>query len=201
VAVVTALRSTGRGGQVRVELDGEPWRTLPLEVVVRAGLTAGRALDRPELRVLRRELRRHEALRASTRALRQRDLSAWELEERLRRREVAPAERVDAIAALSRAGLVDDQRVAGSRARALAERGYADVAIRHDLGRRGIDRDGVDAALAALEPEPERAARIIKRRGGGSATARLLARRGFGEDIVEGAMAAEAGTEDPRALP
>jgi SOS response regulatory protein OraA/RecX len=201
VAVVTALRSAGRGGQVRVELDGEPWRTLPLEVVVRAGLTAGRDLDRPALRILRRELRRHEALRASTGALRHRDLSARELEERLRRRDVAPAERADAIAALSRAGLVDDQRVACSRALALAERGYGDAAIRLDLSRRGIEGDAVNAALAALEPEPGRAARIVARRGEGVATARLLARRGFGEDTVEGAMAAEAGTDDPRPLP
>jgi SOS response regulatory protein OraA/RecX len=200
VTVVTALRSAGRGGKVRVELDGEPWRTLPLEVVVRAGLTAGRVLERPQLRLLRRELRRHEALRASAGALRHRDLSAREVEERLRRRDVAPAEREDAIAKLRSAGLVDDERVAGSRGRALAERGYGDAAIRLDLRRRGIAPDAVDGALAALEPEPERAARIVARRGGGVATARLLARRGFGEDIVEETMAAEAGTEDPRAL-
>jgi hypothetical protein len=116
VTVVTALRSAGRGGKVRVELDGEPWRTLPLEVVVRAGLAAGRVLERPQLRLLRRELRRHEALRASTGALRHRDLSASELEERLRRRDVAPAEREDAIATLRSAGLVDDERLACSRA-------------------------------------------------------------------------------------
>src|SRR5437764_15495913 len=129
MAVVTALRSAGRGrrGGVRIEIDGAPWRTLPLEVVVRAGLAQGQALERAQLRVLRRELRRHEALQASARALRQRDLSTRELEERLRRRrDVAPADREAAVTALRSAGLVDDARFARSRARALADRGYGD---------------------------------------------------------------------------
>jgi len=201
VTVVTALRSAGSGGKVRVELDGELWRTLPLEVVVRAGLAAGRPLDRPQLRLLRRELRRHEALRASTGALRHRDLSARELEERLRGRDVAPAERERAIAALRSAGLVDDARVACSRARALAGRGYGDAAIRLDLERRGFAGEAAEAALGELEPERERAAAIVVRRGRGAPTARLLVRRGFGEDAVEAAMAVEAGVEEPRALP
>ena len=195
MVVVTALRSAGRN--VRVELDGTPWRTVPLEVAVRAGLAAGRALERPQLRLLRRELRRHEALRASTGALRHRDLSTRELEERLRRRDVAPAEREAAIETLRSAGLLDDERAARSRARVLAERGYGDAAIRFDLDRRGVAGETAEAAVAELEPEHGRAAAIVARRGGGAATARLLVRRGFTEDSVEAAMAGKAGIEDP----
>ena len=62
---VTALRAP-RPGAVDVELDGARWRTLPLEVVVRTGLQVGEELDRPRLRLLRRELRRHEAITAAT---------------------------------------------------------------------------------------------------------------------------------------
>ncbi|HEX6701938.1 MAG TPA: RecX family transcriptional regulator [Gaiellaceae bacterium] len=200
MALVTALRSAGRGGKVHVELDGAAWRTLPLEVVVRAGLSAGCALDRARLRLLRRELRRHEALEASTAALRHRDLSAQELEARLRRRRVAPAGREEALSTLRCAGLVDDDRVARSRARALADRGYGDAAIRADLERRGIDSAAAEAAVAELAPEHERAAGLVEKRGGGVRTARLLARRGFTEDVVEAAMAVQAGTEEPRAL-
>jgi regulatory protein len=200
MAVVTALRSVGRGRGVEVELDGAPWRTLPLEVVVQAGLARGRALDRPQLRLLRRELRRHEALRASATALRRRDLSTHELDERLRRRDVAPADRETAIGVLRSAGLVEDGRVARSRARVLAERGYGDAAIGADLERRGIERETAEVALAELEPEGKRAAALVARRGRGVATARLLARRGFGEDAVEAAMAI-GGMEEPRALP
>jgi regulatory protein len=200
MAVVTALRSAGRGG-VRVELDGVAWRTLPLEVVVRAGLAAGRELDRPRARELRRQLRRHQALDASASALRRRDLSAQELEERLRRRRVAPTEWDRAIETLERAGIVDDARFAGSRARALAERGYGDAAIRADLEQRGVAPDDVAEAIASLEPERQRAAAVVARRGGGVATARLLARRGFDEDAVEAAMAGSGGAGDPGALP
>jgi regulatory protein len=202
MAVVTALRSAGRGrgGGVRVELDGTPWRTLPLEVVVRAGLAQGQVLERAQLRVLRRELRRHEALQTSARALRQRDLSTRELEDRLRRRhDVAPADREAAVAALRSAGLVDDARFARSRARALADRGYGDNAIRADLERRGIEPEAIATAVEELEPERDRAGAIVARRGGGLATARYLARRAFHEDVVEAAMAA-GGTDAPRAL-
>lgn len=195
MVVVTALRSAGRN--VRVELDGAPWRTVPLEVAVRAGLAAGRALERPQLRLLRRELRRHEALRASAGALRHRDLSTRELEERLRRRDVAPAEREAAIETLRSAGLLDDERASRSRARVLAERGYGDAAIRFDLDRRGVAGETAEAAVGELEPELGRAAAIVARRGGGAATARLLVRRGFSEEAVEAAMAGEAGIEDP----
>ena len=40
--VVTALRARGRG-RVAVELDGAPWRTVPLEAVYAAGLAVGEA--------------------------------------------------------------------------------------------------------------------------------------------------------------
>src|ERR671922_1291561 len=110
---VTAFRSE-RAGQVAVQLDDAPWRTLPLEVVIRAGLRVGEELDRSRARTVRRELRRHEALAVSTRALRHRDLSARWLERRLEQRAVAPAERAEAVQTLKRAGGLDDRRFARS---------------------------------------------------------------------------------------
>ena len=90
---------------------------------------------------------------------------------------------------MQRAGLVDDSRFAQSRAQALAERGKGDAAIRFDLRRQGVAEDEIDTAVASLEPERDRAERVIARRGAGVATARLLARRGFDEDAVEAAVA------------
>ena len=81
---------------------------------------------------------------------------------------------------------------ATSRAQSLAERGKGDAAIRHDLEQQGLAADEIEPALASLEPERERAERVIARRGGGLATARLLAGRGFAEDAVEAAVAPEA---------
>jgi hypothetical protein len=82
---VTALRP-GPRGQVAVELDGVPWRMVPVDVAARSGLSEGRVLDRPALRDLRRELRRFEALSVAARALHSRDLSRQALGDRLRSR-------------------------------------------------------------------------------------------------------------------
>jgi SOS response regulatory protein OraA/RecX len=171
-----------------VELDGSRWRTLPVDAVVRAGVTVGRELDRPTARALGRELRRAEALRTAGRALRARDLSVKTLDDRLARRSVAPAVRAEALETLGRAGLVDDGRFAARRAEALAGRGWGDAAIRADLEQQGIAADPVETALAALEPEPERAKRLVERRGRTAATARYLGARGFDADAVEAAV-------------
>jgi SOS response regulatory protein OraA/RecX len=187
---ITALRERQRG-RIAVELDGSPWRELPVAVVVRAGLAQGRALDRPALRLLRREIRREEALAVATRALRTRDLSERRLAERLERAAVAPAAVAASLEALSGAGLVDDARFAANRAEALASRGYGDAAIRHDLERQGVVQELVEAALEALEGEVGRARRLVERRGSGPKSARYLASRGFGEDAVEAALGAD----------
>lgn len=184
---VTALRSS-RPGRVAVELDGTPWRVLPVDVAVRVGLAVGERLDRARLRALRRELRRYEALSAAAGVLRHRDLSRRALDARLARRSVAPGERAETLEVLERAGIVDDARFGEGRARVLAERGWSDAAIRADLERQALPDELIGPALAALVPEGERARALAVRRGGGIATARWLARRGFGDDAIEAAV-------------
>ena len=182
--VVTALRERPRS-RVAIELDGGPWRLVPADVVVRAGLRVGAPLDRETARTLGRELRRAKALGVATTALRYRDHSRRSLEERLAGRGVAPAAGEAALAALERAGLVDDGRVASARAGTLASRGYGDAAIRFDLERRGIAGELVEAALGGLDPEPERARALVAKGGGGPAAARRLAARGFDPGVLE----------------
>jgi regulatory protein len=187
VAVVTALRERPRG-RVEVELDGVQWRVVPAGAVVRAGLVVGRSLDRETARTLGRELRRARALDVAARALRYRDHSRRSLEERLARRDVRPDASDAALAALERAGLVDDARVASTRAGTLAERGYGDAAIRFDLERQGLAGELVEGAVAALVPERDRARRLVERRGADPKTARWLAGRGFDAASVEDAI-------------
>ena len=187
---VSRLRAERRG-RVAVELDGAPWRTLPVDVVVRAGLVEGRDLDRPALRLLRQELRRAEALAIAARALRRQDLSERGIAERLTRASVAPAAVEESLAVLARSGLVDDARFARTRAETLAERSYGNAAIRHDLDRRGLAPDVIEAALESLETEAERARRLVERRGPGVSTARYLASKGFGEEALETAAGAD----------
>jgi regulatory protein len=130
------------------------------------------------------------ALDLAKRALARRDFSERGLRERLARAGIGAEELDEALAALRRAGLVDDSRFAHQRAEALAGRGKGDTAVRFDLERQGLDPELVEEALAALEPERERAERIIARHGSGAKTARLLASRGFEHEVAE--LAAEA---------
>ena len=120
------------------------------------------------------------AIDAAARLLRYGDRSRAELEQRLARRGVAPDAAADALATLERVGVLDDERTAALRAETLAARGYGDAWIRADLQRRGLP---FEAALAGLEPERDRAARLVESRGAAPA---WLSRRGFDHDVVEG---------------
>lgn len=180
--IVTALREQPRG-RVDVELDERPWRVLPAGAVVRAGLMVGRTLDRETARTLARELRASRALADATRALRHRDLSRRRLEERLEQRGAGAAARAAALAILERSGLVDDARVAAARAASLAGRGYGDAAIRFALEGEGVAAELVEAAVAALEPEPERARRLLEPAPDARAVRRLSA-KGFDPETL-----------------
>jgi len=157
---------------------------LPADAVVRTGLLVGRALDRETARALARELRRSRALSDAMRTLRHRDLSRGRLDERLARRGAPPEARADALAMLEQAGLVDDARVAASRARSLAERGYGDGAIRFALEGEQLAPELVEQALAALEPERERIRRLLPDVADSKAFRRLAA-RGFTAETLE----------------
>ena len=185
---VTALKPDRAGKHVLVELDGAPWRRIPPEVALRAGLARELELGRHELRRLRHELRRAEALEAAARALRHHDRTQTALRARLTAAGIAPAAREEALETLSSAGIVDDDRFAFTRAALLAARGSGDALIRADLADAGVADEAVSAAISALDSESERAAHVVAARGETAATARWLARRGFGGDAIEAAL-------------
>jgi SOS response regulatory protein OraA/RecX len=188
VPVVTALRARGRG-RVAVELDQVPWRVVPLEAVVVAGLSVGSDLDRNTARALARELRRLAARDAALRALRARDHTSASLERRLEARGTSPALRRETVAAAERAGLVDDERFAFGRAAVLAGRGAGDLLIADDLERQGVPSDAARRAIDGLEAEAERAGRLVAARGSSVRTLRFLGSKGFSEETLAGLVA------------
>jgi len=137
------------------------------------------------------EAPRTEALAVATRALARREHSQRSLRERLQRSGVTADDAEAVVEELRHAGLVDDARFAEERARGLAERGKSDAAIRFELERAGVVTAEIEAALGSLDPERERAAALVARRGASPATARLLAGRGFDEEVVAALVAAE----------
>jgi regulatory protein len=132
-----------------------------------------------------------EALALATRALARREHSRRTLREKLRGAGVGNRESDQVVEELQRVGLLDDGRFALERARVLAERGKSDATIRFELDHAGVDPEQVEAALASLDPERVRAERLVDRRGASPATARLLASRGFDEDVVATVVAPE----------
>jgi SOS response regulatory protein OraA/RecX len=185
---VTGVRDLGKG-RVSVELDGEPWRVLPADAVVRSGLNVGVAIDRPRARLVRTELRRSEALAIATRSLRFRDHSRQSLSDRLSRSRVDAATGDEALDTLERLGLVDDSRSASARATALAERDAGDLFIQADLEQRGFAPADIAAAIDALDPETTRAERIVEQRGASPRTIRRLLAKGFSPEAIEGLIA------------
>jgi regulatory protein len=124
------------------------------------------------------------ALAVATRALARREHTRRSLRERLFRAGIATGLAETVVDELVERGLLDEGRFASERARVLAERGKGDAAIRFELERAGLDAAEIEDAIAGLELERDRAARLVGRRGATPATARLLATRGFDEDVV-----------------
>jgi regulatory protein len=146
-------------------------------------------LDRAVARSLARELRLERALGAAVRTLRGRPVSERRLRERLRSRGVRADAEEAALATLSDAGFVDDERLARGRALALAERGWGDAAIEARLAGEGLPEPQVAEAIAELEPEACRAAGLIAGLAPRKAWA-LLQRRGFDAETVESVLGA-----------
>jgi regulatory protein len=133
-----------------------------------------------------------DATELALRALRHRDRSRAELERRLDEAGVEADERGATLDRLTDAGLLSDSRFAAERARTLAVRGAGNLLIRRDLQQHGIELAALDGAIAELESEDERAARVFERRGGGTKAARYLAARGFAAETIERLMQIEA---------
>lgn len=138
-----------------------------------------------------------DALETALRALRHRDRSARELDARLAERGFGVDDRERALSTLQRTGVVDDARFARARAQSLAARCAADAHIRHELAEAGVPTSLTEQAIALLEPEIDRARRIVGKRGATPKTARYLRARGYPSEVVGAAVA----TDDDGELP
>ncbi|MDP9490600.1 MAG: RecX family transcriptional regulator [Actinomycetota bacterium] len=126
-----------------------------------------------------------DATELALRALRHRDRSRRDIENRLERAGIAEDERARALDDLSAAGLLSDDRFAHERAQQLAKRNASNALIRSDLRHHGIAAEVVEEVVDGLEPEEERAAGIFRQRGGGDRALRYLAGKGFARDSLE----------------
>jgi regulatory protein len=130
----------------------------------------------------------------AAKALKQGDRSRQEIDEKLARAGIGADARAESLATLERLGYVDDDRFAADRAVALAARGYGDAYIQFDLERHGAQAEAAARALAALEPERDRARSQLARLGATPQTLQKalarLSRKGFADESLEGIVAA-----------
>jgi regulatory protein len=136
------------------------------------------------------------AIDCAVRALARCDHSVAGLRAKLERAGFSESAQADALDTLGRRGYLDDARYARHRAAVLAERGYGDERICAELAAQGVDREAVESALAALQPEADRALREAAKAGGGVRAIQALARRGFAEEALEG-LGAGVVADDP----
>jgi len=141
------------------------------------------------------EVMTDDAYECALRALRYRDRTELEIDERLGARGFSDDQRSRAIETLRRTGLVDDERFAHARASSLAERGAGNALIRARLAEAGVARDLVDGSLDVVEREVVRARRVVGRRGASPKTARYLYGKGFSGDVIRTVVAEGDGGE------
>jgi regulatory protein len=124
-----------------------------------------------------------------------------DLEARLVARGYQKATAAKTVARCRELGYVGDERFAHDRAQGLRARGAGSLKIAADLVARGLPDALIEAAVFASlgdEPEVAWARRVLEREGAakGARAWRLLASRGFPEDVVL-AVAGEPADEWP----
>jgi len=126
----------------------------------------------------------------ASRLLARASLTEAALRDRLERRGYQPETAARAVTRCRELGYVSDERLAFDRARTLRLRGAGSLRIADDLRARGLPEGLIAAAVeASLEGEREVswARRVLDRAGEprGARAWRLLASRGFVEEVIE----------------
>lgn len=172
-AVLTAIRTHARGSHRRtLVVDGDPWRSIPVEVLRDLDLREGDAVHLDGLSARIGEAAVPRARERALRLLTYRERSSHELESRLAD-DGYPHEVVRALVAdLAASGLIDDSRFAHNYVRMLVvSRGYGRQRAMRELTARGIPEECAREALDAVAPQEDEEARASER-------ARALARAG-----------------------
>jgi regulatory protein len=213
--IITALEPKhGRPGRTDVYADGHLLMTVADSVAANQHLGVGQPVDEARLRAIADAADLAKASELALRYLEPRARTSREIEQRLRRGGYAPGIIEAVLAKLTGLGLVDDtdfaRQYVEQKARPAGSRPVGRRRISADLARKGVDRETIDDAVAAVDDDREqelaRAAargrvkqipsdpqeRFAERRR----LASFLARRGFGWSVVEPVLREIFGDDD-----
>jgi len=195
MATITAVEKQKRGRRANVFVDGEYALSLRLDLLQAAGLVAGGELTEERRRELEAEDQRLGALEAALRLLAMGPRSEHDLRERLSRRRGFRREAVDhAMRRMKEMGYLNDATFARfwveSRQAATPR---SKRALAFELGRKGVGREQLDAALDGVSDEEaayeaaQRRARVLQGLDRKTFERRLgafLNSRGFGYGVA-----------------
>ena len=156
--IITSIKQSSPGRLTITLDDGEEIRST-LGVVTELRLFSGRELDDAAAEELRLSSRRALARERALELVSQRQMSRLELETKLRQKGFDPDTAAYCGAWLLERGLLDEAAYAAAVVRHYAAKGYGEGRIRAELQRRGIPRELLDEALAAM---PEDTSKIDK---------------------------------------
>ena len=165
------------------------------ETFVKNHLREGLTLDASALAELQRQSDTRRAKEKALGYLSLRDHFSGELYEKLCRTFDGPTA-AQAVAKMHELGLLDDERLARSRAAFLAGQNKSGREIRYQLERKGVDREIVDRVMDELEPDEIGACCALVRKsylrklqaGEREKVLAALARRGFGYGAAKEAV-------------
>jgi len=209
--VTRLLQQANDPERVGVYLDGEGAFTLAMDIAIAAGLHVGLPLSAERQEVLLDQDRIARARVAALGYLAASARTAMEIRRSLRRRGFDDAVADDVVEWARERGYVNDSEYALAYVRARFG-GHGAARLRQDLMRRGVEREEVDAALAAVLEDADTGEAALDaaaprwRALAGEADSRrrrqktleFLVRRGFSYDDAREAverLAAEAGAD------
>lgn len=203
---ITAITPQRRKGRFSLFVDGEFVVGVGEKVVADLHLTVGKPITAGELTRIARAEEVRRAADACLRLLEVRPRAKREFEERLRQKGYEAEVISEAIAALARWGWVDDAQFAAQWVQSRSRAHPAGARrLRAELAQKGIAREEIEQAVAAVTDEDELAlarralakklralpAEKDARREEWRRLAGFLQRRGFGWDTIKKTLAEE----------
>jgi regulatory protein len=142
--------------RVSIFVDGEFVLGTHSEVAAAAGLRVGQAISVPQLQKLARDEEARRARESALSLLGYRARSRNELQRRLQRKGYDPELVEETLDGLARSGLINDAEFSQSWVRArTGSRPMGPNRIAAELRQKGVDRELIDQALEAVDPDME----------------------------------------------
>ena len=132
-----------------------------LGVVTELRLFSGRELDERDFEILSRESRRALAREKALELVSQRQMSAKELNRKLRDKGADEDTADYCVRWITERGLIDEERYAGAIVRHYAAKGYGEGRIRQELARRGVPHELWEDALSEMPEDTSKLDRLV----------------------------------------